>query len=121
EEIDNVPGGNIVSLARSSENKNLVKLSELPSFGDHPCYLDLSPDENFLTVANYSGGSLSAYKIDEKAGLTHLQTIQHEGSSVNKDRQNSPHVHSTVFSPDGKYLLVADLGTDELYVYNFDS
>ncbi|PZX51995.1 lactonase family protein [Algoriphagus chordae] len=119
EEIDKVPGGNVISLNRSSDIPTLTKISELPSFGDHPCYLALSPDEEFLTVANYSGGNFSAYKIDEKGALTHLQTIQHEGSSINQERQSSPHVHSTVFSPDGKYLLAADLGTDEVYVYNF--
>lgn len=120
EEIDTVPGGNVVSLGRSLEDQSLSKLSELPSFGDHPCYLALSPDEEYLTVANYSGGSFSVYKIGENAALTHLQTIQHEGSSINQSRQSSPHVHSTVFSPDGKYLLTADLGTDEVYVYDFD-
>ncbi|WP_425639648.1 lactonase family protein [Algoriphagus yeomjeoni] len=121
EEIGNVPGGNIISLSRASDKPALSKISELPSFGDHPCYLALSPDEKFLTAANYSGGNFSVYKIDELGELTHLQTIQHEGSSVNKGRQSSPHVHSTVFSPDGKFLLVADLGTDEVYVYDFDA
>jgi 6-phosphogluconolactonase (cycloisomerase 2 family) len=121
EEIDNVPGGNIISLNRSTDKPTLTKISELPSFGDHPCYLALSPNEKFLTAANYSGGNFSVYKVDEKGDLSHLQSIQHEGSSVNKGRQSAPHVHSTVFSPDGKYLLVADLGTDEVYVYNFDA
>lgn len=120
EEIDQVPGGNVVSFERSLDDSLLTKLSELPSFGDHPCHLALSPDERFLTVSNYSGGSFSAYKIADSE-LTHLQTIKHEGSSINKDRQNSSHVHSTTFSPDGKFLLVADLGTDELYVYDIDS
>ena len=121
EEIDNVQGGNIISFDRDYDKPNLTKISEAPSFGGHPCYLALSPDEKFLTAANYSGGNFSAYKINENGDLTHLQTIQHEGSSVNKGRQSSPHVHSTVFSPDGKYLLVADLGTDEVYVYDFDA
>lgn len=121
EEIDNVPGGNIVSMSRSSTGDSLTKVSEVPSFGDHPCYLALSPDESFLTVANYSGGSLSAYQIGGNGELTHLQTIRHKGSSVNKARQNASHVHSTVFSPDGKFLLAADLGTDQVYVYDFDA
>jgi len=120
EEIDTVPGGKVVSLDRSIEDQSLSKLSELPSFGDHPCYLALSPNEEFLTVANYSSGSFSAYKIGENTALTHLQTIQHEGNSVNQARQSAPHVHSTVFSPDGKFLLVADLGTDQVSVYDFD-
>lgn len=121
EETDNVQGGNIVSLSRSSKNDSLTKVSEVPSFGAHPCYLALSPEEEFLTVANYSGGSLSAYHLEGNGEMTHLQTIRHEGSSVNKARQDAPHVHSTVFSPDGKFLLAADLGTDQVYVYDFDA
>jgi 6-phosphogluconolactonase len=48
------------------------------------------------------------------------QLIKHEGSSINKSRQQSPHVHSTVLSPDNKYLMTPDLGTDKVYIYNFD-
>ena len=121
EEIADVPGGNVISLSRNTKDQSLTRLSELPSFGDHPCYLALSPNEEFLAVANYSGGNFSVYKIDEHAELTHLQTIKHEGSSINKGRQSSPHVHSTVFSPDGNFLLTADLGTDKVYVYDFDA
>ena len=32
-----------------------------------------------------------------------------------------PHVHSTVFSPDEKFLYVANLGNDRLYRYNFSA
>ncbi|MCE7057127.1 lactonase family protein [Algoriphagus sp. AGSA1] len=120
EEINKVPGGNVVSFSRTNGEDSLTQVSEISSFGDHPCYLALSPNEKILTVANYSGGNLSAYKIAPNGELAHLQTIQHTGSSINKDRQNAPHVHSTVFSPDGKFLLAADLGTDQIYVYAFD-
>lgn len=113
-------GGNVISLQRSNENGLLSKVDEWPSFGDHPCYLALSPQEKFLTVANYSGGNLSIYRVGKNAKLSHMQTLKHEGSSINTDRQEAPHVHSTVFSPDGNYLLAADLGTDEIYVYDFD-
>ncbi|WP_448889241.1 lactonase family protein, partial [Enterobacter hormaechei] len=30
-------------------------------------------------------------------------------------------VHCTVFSPDGKYVLSNDLGTDKIYQYKFDA
>jgi 6-phosphogluconolactonase len=49
-----------------------------------------------------------------------VQTIEHVGSSVNDERQEGPHVHATVFSPDGKYLFVPDLGIDKLMIYSFD-
>jgi len=120
EEINSVSGGNIESFNRNLQTGMLSKADELPSFGDDPCYLSLSPDDKMLAVANYSGGNLSVYLVDDNAKLTHLQTLQHEGSSINSARQEKAHVHSTVFSPDGKFLLSADLGTDEIYCYSVD-
>lgn len=113
-------GGNVMVFNRSEPGKLLTPIDTIPSYGDHPCYLALSLKEDFLTVGNYSGGNLSVFKINSGSKLEHLQTIQHEGKSINEARQEKAHVHSTVFSPDGKYLLVADLGTDKIYVYNFD-
>lgn len=113
-------GGNVIVFNRSGAGKELTPIDTIPSYGDHPCYLALSPKEDFLTVGNYSGGSLSVFHINSHSKLQHLQTIQHEGKSINEARQEKAHVHSTVFSPDGKYLLVADLGTDKIYVYDFD-
>ncbi len=46
--------------------------------------------------------------------------MQHTGSSVNPSRQKEPHAHSIQVSPDNRFALAADLGTDRLYVYPFD-
>ena len=43
--------------------------------------------------------------------------FQHEGSSVNPKRQDGPHAHSSIFSPDGKYMYVPDLGIDAVKAY----
>src|SRR5690606_40755228 len=48
------------------------------------------------------------------------QTIKHNGSSLNKQRQESAHVHMVYFSPDKKYVFANDLGTDKIYVYKYD-
>ncbi len=121
EEDQGQTGGNVMVFGRTSSMEQLEPIDTIASFGDHPCYLGLSPDEKLLAVGNYSGGSLSIFSITESAKLEHLQTIQHEGKSVNESRQEKAHVHSTVFSPDGKYLVVADLGTDKIYVYDIDA
>ncbi len=118
EEDSSQTGGNIITFSKS-ENQ-LTPIDTIASYGDHPCYLALSPDENFLAVGNYTGGSLSFFRLLANNKLQFLQTLQHEGSSVNKERQEKAHVHSTVFSPDGKFLLVADLGTDRIYTYSID-
>jgi len=59
-------------------------------------------------------------KTNEDGSLQpYAQLVAHEGYGVNVQRQEMPHVHCTYFSPDEKFLFVADLGNDRLYEYNF--
>ncbi|OLN22053.1 hypothetical protein BTO30_11580 [Domibacillus antri] len=66
-------------------------------------------------TANY-GGSVTKFERDgdsiEKAAFS-----KREGSGPNQERQDAPHVHSVTPFPDGLHLLVCDLGTDTLAVY----
>lgn len=117
EESAGVTGGDVISFNLNSVSDSLELIDKVSSFGDHPCYLGLSPNEKYLTVGNYTGGSLSIYEVATDGQLTHRQTIQHQGKGSNPERQEGPHVHSTVFSPDGSRLLVADLGTNKIYNY----
>jgi 6-phosphogluconolactonase len=47
--------------------------------------------------------------------------VQHEGSSVNPDRQEGPHAHSINLDRANRFALAADLGLDKVLVYRFDS
>ncbi len=46
--------------------------------------------------------------------------VQHIGRGVHPVRQTGPHVHFIGQTPDGKYLCVADLGLDTIFLYNWD-
>jgi 6-phosphogluconolactonase len=49
-----------------------------------------------------------------------LDVQQHEGSSLHPERQVRPHPHSSFFSPDGRFILVPDLGLDRIITYSVD-
>lgn len=117
--VEETDGGNVRSFEWDTATKTLVPKQTVSSFGGSPCYLSLSPNEDVLVVGNYSGGNFSAYATGEDGKLSHLQTFDHEGQSINVSRQEKAHVHSTVFHPNGKQLLVADLGTDKIHLYNY--
>ncbi len=121
EEESGTPGGQVLSFDRNPDDNSLTLIDQKKSGGDHPCHISISPNEDFVILANYTGGSLSAFKVSQEGMLAHVQTIQHSGKSVNSNRQEGPHVHSTTFDPEGKRVLVADLGTDKIYVYDFDA
>jgi 6-phosphogluconolactonase len=95
----------------------LALINREPSGGADPCYIAIDHEQKHLFVANYSGGSLAVLPVLPNGSLGPIsQNVQDEGSSVNADRQQGPHVHMAMLSPDEKYVLYTDLGTDKLNV-----
>ncbi len=81
--------------------------------GEDPCYV--STDGNLLAVANYSGGSLGMYRLQENGAIAPLDSLVLSGiGGPDLSRQESPHVHCAVFSPDGKYLFFSEFSADEI-------
>ncbi|MFD1027870.1 lactonase family protein [Paraburkholderia sabiae] len=125
---DNGPAeqrGGISAFSFDAKSGQLTFLNRVSSDGNDPCYLSISPDGKYLTTANYSvaanpGGSFAVFPLqpDGHVGPSVL-TVHHDGGGPVKGRQDNAHVHSTVFSPDGKYLFAQDLGTDKLYSYRY--
>jgi 6-phosphogluconolactonase len=96
----------------------LKLLNTVSSRGDGPCHLVVDPSGKWLYVANYGGGSVAEYPVHDDGSLGESSAfVQHAGSSVNRGRQSGPHGHSTVISPDGKSVFVADLGLDQILSY----
>ena len=49
-----------------------------------------------------------------------VESVQHRGQSINPDRQQAPHPHSIIVSPDNQYIFVPDLGLDKILIYRFN-
>ncbi|MEI9956608.1 MAG: beta-propeller fold lactonase family protein [Ferruginibacter sp.] len=116
-----VVGGNISSFSFNNTTGTLTEINKQPSGGKHPCFVAVDNTGHWVFAANYSSGSLGLLHANKDGSLDTLkQFIQHTGNGPDKDRQQSPHVHSTFLTPDNKYLLVCDLGTDKVTTYAFD-
>ena len=114
--------GQVSAYKFDKEKGTLQLLNTQLTGGGNPCYLSLSPEGKWLTVANYSGGSLSVFPVNKDGSLQPCaQLILHTGNSINTKRQSQAHVHETVFSPDSKYLFTPDLGMDKVMTYQFDA
>lgn len=117
----NTPG-TISAFAFDRKSRTLKFINKQETGGDDPCYLTITKNKKWIMVANYSGGSVSAFPVENNGSLKRFsQLIQDSGTSVNKDRQEGPHVHSAVFSPDEKFLFTPDLGIDKVMEYRFNS
>jgi 6-phosphogluconolactonase len=113
--------GSVTSFAINSKTGLLTEVNSTSSFGNSPCHINTSPDGNYLFASHYKDGSLTVLSVDKKGKITGLaDSVIHRGSSVNKQRQESAHAHSTQFFPETNYIITADLGSDKLWVHKFD-
>ena len=113
--------GSVSAFLFNKENGKLHFINKQLTGGDDPCYVAASNDGKWIAVANYSGGSVSVFPVNEDGSLQpYSQLMQHAGSSINRNRQQKPHVHETVFSADNDYLFAPDLGLDKVMIYKFD-
>lgn len=125
---DNGPAtqrGGISAFRFDAKTGALTFIDRVSSEGNDPCYLSLSPDGKYLVTANYSvaadpGGSFALFSVRDDGGVAPaVLSVHHEGKGPVRGRQDNAHVHSTVFSPDGRYLFVQDLGLDKIYGYRY--
>lgn len=100
-------------LAFDPAEGKLRLLDRHPTFGTDPCYV--ATDGRMVLTANYSGGSISVFPLHADGTTAPADTLFH-GTANGPDsiRQNEPHVHCTVFSPDGKYVFATDFSADRL-------
>ncbi len=96
-------------------------LNQQPVGGKGPCHVAIDASGKLLVTANYGDGSVSAFPVLSDRSLGPQSDFKaHEGSGPNTRRQESPHAHGVTFSPDNRFLLVPDLGTDEVRVYRLN-
>lgn len=101
----------------------LTPLNAAPTRGAGPCDVAVDATGNTLAVANYSAGSITAWRLesDGRVGRETAFFQNTHASKVNAKRQAGPHAHGVTFSPDNRLLLVPDLGGDRVYVFRHDS
>jgi 6-phosphogluconolactonase len=118
---DGITSG-VSAFSFDAKQGKLALINKQPSGGADPCYISVDRAQKNVFVANYSGGSVAVLPILPGGSLGPIsQNIQDNGRSVNNDRQQGPHVHTAILSPDEKYVLYTDLGTDKVSINRYHS
>lgn len=115
------PGKSMVSAyQRTAEGKYQLLNTESTS-GSGPCYVTFRESTKTVYVANYGSGSLSVFKTENGKLFPIAQHIVYKGSGINKTRQQAPHAHQVIISPDQQYVYVTDLGTDLIHQHKINT
>jgi len=111
-----------------NEDLSLGEKQRLQQEGASSCHIDTS--NNGLYIANYSSGDILCYLLASNKTICNAgscsidgldrfsKKIHYTGSGPNEKRQKESHAHSVNVSPNKKHLIVADLGTDLLMIYD---
>lgn len=100
----------------------LTLLNRQSAMGRTSCYLDVDATSKTVVVANYSSGDVAALPVRPDGSLDAARSfIRHTGSSIHATRQKKPFAHCIEISPDGRFALAADLGTDRIQIYRLDT
>ena len=122
-EPDEQPGkdNTISAFALDRKSGALTFLNKVSCRGKGPAHIVLDHDAKGLMVANYGSGSVAVLPIAPDGRLREATAFdQHTGSGP-KPQQTVPHAHGSVFSPDNKFVVVAEHGADKVFVYRYNA
>lgn len=96
----------------------LVMTAEKRQTGADPCFI-MAYDDKVLT-ADYTGGSVSVFPLNDGVIGDCVQHLQFEGSGPVECRQESSHIHQLKVLPGTDWILASNLGADVIHVLRFD-
>ncbi len=117
-------GGNVGALSswRIAVDGGLAPINSImaPAFDFGHTALDHT-QRCLISVSIGTGKVLSA-KIGGDGRISGLVTqIQFVGHGPNASRQSAPQAHGVAFSPDNRFVLINDLGTDRIMIYKLNA
>jgi 6-phosphogluconolactonase len=124
-EVDNFAGkksGAVSAFAIDQRSGDLALLNQQSSLGADPCYVHVDAAGKFVLIANYTGGNVAVFPVQPDGSLGEATDMkQAQGSSINRERQTSPHAHSILLDSANRFAYSCDLGTDRIMIFRFDA
>jgi 6-phosphogluconolactonase len=115
-------GGSVSAYGIDPKSGKLSGIGHRSSYGDDPCHISIDKTGKYAFISNYNRGNLVVLQLfDDGLIGSPSDAKKYVGNSANAARQESPHIHSATISADNKFLYVADLGTDKIYIYEFNA
>lgn len=118
----NSNSGNVSSFARDAETGKLTKLDETLTDGDNIMILSVSDDGRHMVTGDFNGTiNLFSLNADGTFGeKTDMLVLPGEKGPLHEKIQPGSRPHHLPFSPNGKYVHMADKGLDLVHSYKLN-
>ncbi len=115
-------GNAYVTALKIEADGSLTKINQQPTLGGAPCHCNVDATGRSLLIANYIGGNTVVLPIEPSGALKPVSSnMVHQGPGPFTPRQPGPHAHSINLSADNRFAYAADLGLDQILIYQFDA
>jgi 6-phosphogluconolactonase len=120
EDFNGEKSGAVSAYTVDKKTGKLTLLNQVSSRGMDPCHVSLDKSGKYVFVANYTSGTITVFPVKGDGQLGNYTGFeQYTGTGPNKAHQEGPHAHWIETSPDNRFLLTADLGSDRIRVSRF--
>lgn len=111
---DDGDSGTVEAYEIDPQTKDLKLIDKVKTDAYAPCHVTVDANNKMAFVSNYVGGIVNVFPLLENGTFSENSLNMEFKGKGPTDRQEGSHPHSGTISPDGKYLFVADLGTDKI-------
>ena len=117
---DGKSDGSVAAFRLDQASGSLTLLNQISSGGGGPTSLALDRNSRTLVLGSYGNGRTNAFRLLPDGSLGKQTATMQDTGMGPTPRQNAPHVHCVVFSPNNRFVLAADFGADKLLVFRVD-
>lgn len=105
---------------RIHENGSITKLNMANIRGMRGCQLSVEPEGKYLFVSGYHDGKATVMHLNPDGTIGSIAAgVYHKGLGSVAERTFRPHISCTRMTPDRRFVMVADLGVDQVKIYRF--
>ena len=113
--------GAISAFAIDAATGRLTFLNQVAAHGTGTCHAVVDHSGRNLLLANFGSGNVAVLPLNADGTLRPASAFAQDTGAGPNPRQAGPHAHSFNVSPDNRFAIAAEFGTDKLSVFHFDA
>ncbi len=120
-------GAGVTSYELDGHTGALREIGRVATGMPGPCYISVDATAKCVITANYSGGGVTTFRVKADGTLEgpvdriDFRAKEFGSNGPVADRQEGPHPHSATISPDNRFVVVNDLGHDDIVTFALDA
>jgi 6-phosphogluconolactonase len=112
--------GAVSAFAIDAATGRLTLLKQLAARGTGTCHASVDRSGRVLLAANFGSGSVAVFSLAPDGALRAMTAFEQDTGTGPNPRQAGPHAHAFNLTPDGRFAIASEFGSDRLRVYRLD-